>query len=156
MEFARVDAEANVVEFVDIEPQVHAEWTASGNPKASAYLPVATDPMPPYNPATSTVEPAYVVTPSVRVVRRWTVRPLTADELRRTWTPLEFLSRFTDAELAAVEIARANDSNVQAFYRSALAAQEIVSDDARTVGGMALLVSVGIVTQARSDAILSG
>jgi hypothetical protein len=35
-----------------------------------------------------------------------------------------------------------------------MAAQEIVSDDPRTVAGMNYLVSVGILTQARRDEIL--
>jgi hypothetical protein len=82
------------------------------------------------------------------------VRPLTADELRKVWTTLDFLGRFTDAEMNSIEIGRENDEIVRSFYRAAMAAQEIVSDDPRTVAGMNYLVSVGILTQARRDEIL--
>jgi hypothetical protein len=88
------------------------------------------------------------------VVRLWSIRPLTPDELRKVWTTLDFLGRFTDAEMNSIEIGRENDEIVRSFYRAAMAAQEIVSDDPRTVAGMNYLVSVGILTQARRDEIL--
>jgi hypothetical protein len=54
----------------------------------------------------------------------------------------------------AIEIARSDDGIVQSFYRAALAAQEVVNDDPRTVAGMDYLVTIGILTHARRDAIL--
>lgn len=72
------------------------------------------------------------------------------------WTPLEFLSRFTDSELDDIEARRLTDPGVRAFYRSASFAQEIVSDDPRTVAGMDYLQSIGVLTASRKDQILNG
>ncbi len=150
---ARIDSAGNVAAFVDMDPALRAGWVATGNPKADAYRPVTTDPVPPYDAARQTVDAYYVVGPD-DVRKRWNVRPLTADELRKVWSPLEFLARFTDSELADIESAREVNADVQAFYRSALAAQEIVSDDARTLAGMSLLVVMGLVTQSRASEII--
>jgi hypothetical protein len=114
---------------------------------------VFTDPVPTHNPATQTVDPYFVVATD-RVTRAWMVRPLTADEMRKSWSSLDFLARFTDTELAAIETAREADAVVQSFYRSALAAQEVVNDDPRTVAGMDYLVSLNILTPYRAQAIL--
>lgn len=72
------------------------------------------------------------------------------------WTPLEFLSRFTDAELEDIESRRMSDPGVRAFYRQASFAQEIVADDPRTSAGMDYLQSIGVLTAARKDQILNG
>ena len=71
------------------------------------------------------------------------------------WTAYQFLSRFTPAELDAVRVRSQTDSAMWRFLTFASAAQEIVSDDPVTMQGMDYLVSCGIVTQARRDAILS-
>jgi len=151
-EYAIVEAGA-VARIVDIDPAMHASWVATGNPKADAYRRVVTDQVPPHDIETQAVEPYFVVA-SDRVTRAWLLRPLTTDELRKNWTALEFLSRFTDAELASIETAREADAVVQSFYRSALAAQEVVSDDPRTIAGMNYLVSIGILSLGRVQAIL--
>jgi hypothetical protein len=153
-EHARIDSNGNVSEIVDLDPSLRAAWIASGNPKAATYLPVSVDPIPSYNPKTSTVDAYYSIAPGVAVTRAWFVRPLTADELRKTWSPLDFLARFSSSELDAIETARLSNSMVRDFYRSALAAQEIVSDDPRTIDGMNLLVALGLLTTARADEIL--
>ena len=143
---------------VELDPALHQSWVASGNPKAAMFLPYVPVPPPPYDPQNQTVLFVYEVvnaigtTPSV--TQKWTVRPLTADEKRKTYTALEFLSRFTEAELNSVEIAREADSVVRDFYRSALAAQEVVSDDPRTVAGMGYLVSINLLTANRAAQIL--
>ena len=72
------------------------------------------------------------------------------------WTPLEFLGRFTDAVLDDIETRRLTDPGVRTFYRTASFAQEVVSDDPRTVAGMDYLQSIGVLTQARKDQILNG
>jgi hypothetical protein len=72
------------------------------------------------------------------------------------WTPLEFLSRFTEAELDEIEMRRLSDQNVRTFYRTASFAQEVVADDPRTIAGMEYLVSVGLLTAARKEEILNG
>lgn len=73
---------------------------------------------------------------------------------KQSWTPLEFLARFTEAEQAA--IVNSTDTQVKIVYGMLLAASEIVHDDPRTVQGLAVLVSEGIITQERSDEISSG
>jgi|GEM_PF-1961992 hypothetical protein len=72
------------------------------------------------------------------------------------WTPLQFLGRFTEAELEDIEMRRLTDAGVRMFYRTASFAQEIVSDDPRTVAGLDYLQSIGILTAARKNAILNG
>jgi hypothetical protein len=150
--FARIRGET-VMEIIDLDPALHASWVASGNPKANAYLPLIETPQPAYDPLTQALVEAFDVG-LANVVRLWSIRPLTPDEMRKVWTTLDFLGRFTDAEMNSIEIGRENDEIVRSFYRAAMAAQEIVSDDPRTVAGMNYLVSVGILTQARRDEIL--
>lgn len=146
---------AVVVAVVDLDPAVRAGWLAAGNPKAAIYLPVSTMPQPQFDPVREALVETWSVTPNVEAVRGWSVRSKTADEMRQVWTSLEFLSRFSTAEMAQVETARAHDDIVQSFYRAALAAQEVVSDDPRTVAGMDYLVSIGILTMGRVDEILA-
>lgn len=144
-----------IKEIVDLQPSLHAQWVATNNPKALVYRPVTRDPVPAHDDKTQTVDPVATVY-ATSVVFGWIVRPKTADELRRTWTPLEFLGRFTDAELDDIENRRLTDPGVRTFYRTASFAQEVVSDDPRTVAGMDYLQSIGVLTQARKDQILNG
>ena len=71
------------------------------------------------------------------------------------WTAYQFLGRFTSDELDEVIAEAKTDPITMRFLTLAQAAQEIVSDDAATVAGMGYLVSAGLLTQARSDVILS-
>lgn len=142
-----------VAEIVDLDPAMHNAWVLAGNPKAASYRPLHVDPVPQHDAATQTVDMYHVVAAD-RVTRAYRIRAKTAEEKRKTWTPLQFLERFTTAELDAVENAVPNDPIVRQFYRAASFATEIVSDDPRTVAGMNYLVSEGILTMARKDAIL--
>jgi hypothetical protein len=151
-EHARIE-NLTVAAIVDIDPALHASWVAAGNPKAIAFRPVVTDAKPPFNQATHALDERFTVLAD-SVIRSWTVRPLTADELRKVWSTLEFLGRFSDAEMQAIETAREHDEIVRSFYRAAMAANEIVSDDPRTAAGMDYLVAIGILTMARRNAIL--
>lgn len=144
-----------IKEIVDLDPNVYAQWVNADNPKAMAYRPVLRQPKPPYDEKTQAVDPVATVF-STSVVFSWTVRPKTADELRRTWTPLEFLERFTASELDDIETRRLTDPGVHMFYRTASFAQEVVSDDPRTVAGMDYLQSIGVLTSSRKDEILNG
>jgi hypothetical protein len=146
--------DGKVARTVDLDPAIRAGWVAAGNPKADAFLPVAETSPPAYDEATEALVEVWSIVAGVEAIRTYAVRPLTADELRKIWTTLDFLGRFTDAEMNSIEIGRENDEIVRSFYRAAMAAQEIVSDDPRTVAGMNYLVSVGILTQARRDEIL--
>jgi hypothetical protein len=151
-QYARIQGE-KVIEIVDIDPVLYASWRDSANPKANAYLPLFDTPKPDYNPDTHALVEAFDVG-LANVVRLWSIRPLTPVERRKVWSTLDFLSRFTTSEMNAIEIARSDDGIVQSFYRAALAAQEVVNDDTRTVAGMDYLVTIGILTHARRNEIL--
>lgn len=87
----------------------------------------------------------------------WAVADKTPEEIaaatRRRWLPGEFWLRFSQAEQAA--IATSTDASVRVFTVSALAAAEIVSDAASTLAGLDLLVSAGILSAERREAILN-
>lgn len=144
-----------IKEIVDLQPDVYAKWVNSENPKATVYRPVLRNPKPVYNEKTHVADPVATVY-AMSVVFDWQVRPKTADELRRIWTPLEFLGRFTESELDDIERRRPFDVGVRTFYRTASFAQEIVSDDPRTIAGMDYLQSIGVLTEARKEQILNG
>jgi hypothetical protein len=153
-QFAQVDG-MRVLRVVDMDPALHASWVATDNPKARCFLPVIEGPKPPHDPDTEVLYDTITVSLSGTADRTWRVRAKTPDELRRVWSSLEFLDRFTDAELEAIEQGRTSDSVVAAIYRQAMAAQEVVSDDPRTVGALQYLVSIGVLTQSRAAAILA-
>lgn len=152
-EHARME-NGTVAEIVDLDPAVRYAWIAAGNPKADVYLRIIDDPKPTYDAAREVLVSGWGMVSSVGIVRTWTVRPKTADELRQVWTALDFLGRFSTAEMAQIETARESDEIVQSFYRAALAAQEVVSDDPRTVAGVNYLSAIGILTLARVDEVL--
>ncbi|MDH4139075.1 MAG: hypothetical protein OEV43_00710 [Coriobacteriia bacterium] len=152
-EHARME-NGTVAEIVDLDPAVRYAWIAAGNPKADVYLRIIDDPKPTYDAAREVLVSGWGMVSSVGIVRTWTVRPKTADELRQVWTALDFLGRFSTAEMAQIETARESDEIVQSFYRAALAAQEVVSDDPRTVAGVNYLSAIGILTLARVNEVL--
>lgn len=145
---------AVVVAVVDLDTAVRAGWLAAGNPKAAIYLPAFTAPQPAYDPATQALVEVWAVTPNVEARRTWSIRPLTPDELRKTWTSYEFLTRFTDTERKRVWARAKQDDDVADFLMLAQSANEIISDDPVAIAGMDMLVSKNILTQARRDEIL--
>ena len=152
-EHARIE-DGVVTGTVDLDPAIRAGWVAAGNPKAAVFLPVIDRPKPTYDEAREVLVSGWGLISDAGIVRTWTVRAKTPDELRQTWTTLDFLGRFTTAEMAQIETAREHDQIVQSFYRAALAAQEVVSDDSRTVAGVNYLSAIGILTLARVDEVL--
>lgn len=70
------------------------------------------------------------------------------------FTAYEFQLRFTPAERAAIWQAASTDANVADLLVLSLAANTVYNDDPATLAGMAYLVSVGLLTQARADEIL--
>ncbi len=70
------------------------------------------------------------------------------------WTPDKFRDRFTAQELVAIKRASETNDNVALLEIKLFTASEIVSNAASTIGGMALLVQAGILSQDRADAIL--
>ena len=152
-EYAHI-AFGKITQLHDINPSTYAEWVSKENPKAQAYRPVVTLPMPSFDPVTHVAIETMTVESS-RVVRGWTVRTKTADEQRQVWTAYQFLGRFTDPELMAIRAESQTDPATWKFLTFATAAQEVVSDDPMTVAGMNYLVSIGIVTEARKNQILA-
>lgn len=151
-EYARIE-NLKVAATLDIPDALYASWKQTGNPKANVYQPVLTETLPTYDEARQVPVESFVVQPT-QVLRTWSIRAKTPDELRQVWTSLEFLGRFTTAEMAQIETAREHDEIVRSFYRAALAAQEVVSDDPRTVAGVNYLSAIGILTLARVDEVL--
>lgn len=152
-EYARVHGES-VLEIVELDPAVHAAWVASGNPKASVFLPVVTDPVPTYDQTTQAVAASYLVGITM-VTRKWTVRALTPDELRKAWTSYEFIRKFTPSERDAIRTASLSDGAVADLLMFLQTATEVVADDTTTDVGMAYLVHLGILTEARKTELLS-
>lgn len=68
-------------------------------------------------------------------------------------TPLQFLSRFTQEEQAAVILS--TDPEIQIFRFLFGIADRIVSTDPRLAVGKQLLVTKGLLTLARANAIFS-
>lgn len=72
------------------------------------------------------------------------------------WTPAEFLGRFTEAEqLEFCETALIVPA-IMLLQLKLTTAKVIRSNSAGVIAGMAALVSAGVLTQLRSDAILGG
>lgn len=70
-------------------------------------------------------------------------------------TKLAMITRFTDAEYTGILAAAKTDVEVQGWLDRFYAANTINLDDYRTVSGMDLLVSKGLITQARANEILT-
>ena len=70
-----------------------------------------------------------------------------------TVSSYEFLNRFTQTERTAIR--SSTDANVQDFISLVQAAQIVDFSDEKTLEGMACLVSLGLVTEARKIEILS-
>lgn len=69
-------------------------------------------------------------------------------------TPLQFIDRFTEAEQLAVVSATLAVPQVKLWYDKLIAATEVVFADPRVAAGLDALVAAGLLTQARSEAIL--
>lgn len=80
--------------------------------------------------------------------------------VRTLFTKLEFRSRFTDAELVAIEVAKdTGTTQVKAYLRvlsdNMAVANDIDIADPRTIAGVQLLVSLGLLTSPRATEILT-
>lgn len=142
-----------IVEFKQINDLLYQKWIDENNPKKDCYRLVVYS-SPPNVTESQIAESSYEINPTT-VNQTWTIRNKTADELRKSWTAYQFLLRFTPQERAAYRAAAQTDEMVADFLNLATAAQEIINDDPMTIAGMNYLVSVGLLTQARRDEILS-
>lgn len=70
-------------------------------------------------------------------------------------TKIAMITRFTDSEFTGVLAASKTDVEVEGWYARFSAASQINLDDSRTIGGIDLLVSKNLLTQARATQILT-
>lgn len=70
-------------------------------------------------------------------------------------TKLAMIDRFSDAEYTGILAAAKTDVEVQGWLDRFNVAKNVNLTDSRTVSGMNLLVSKGLLTQARADSILT-
>jgi hypothetical protein len=71
------------------------------------------------------------------------------------WTSYEFLRRFSSGERDAIRFAAAGDSAVADLLMFLQTSTEVVSDDTTTSVGLAYLVHLGIITEARKAELLT-
>lgn len=93
-----------------------------------------------------------------RVERRWAVRPRTEEERVRTWSSLDFHTRVnTYAPTAWKKLRQAAAVNEIAaeMHDQALAAQDVVSNDSRTLQFIQGAVAFGILTEDEANNILN-
>ena len=126
---------------VQIDAALYAEWVETSNPKAAYYTPIADPPGPDWYYDGS----AWVQYP-----------PPPPPPLTR----LGFMSRFTDAELVGIEVARMTAPDVTqratlaVLKESWMAATEVDVGDPRTQQGVGMLVQAGLLTAERAAQIL--
>lgn len=73
----------------------------------------------------------------------------------KQFTSLEFLDLFTDEEQLAVASAAMSTAQVKLWYDRMLAASFVSLSDPRTSAGLQALVSAGLLTQVRRNAIVA-
>jgi hypothetical protein len=133
---------ATTQQVTQLDPALYAQWVADGNPKAAYYTPIPDPPGPDYYYDGSA----------------WVQYPPSPPE---PLTRLGFLSRFTVDELVGIEIARQTALEVQqravlaVLKESWLAANDIDVTDQRTIDGITLLVTMGLLTAERAAVILA-
>jgi hypothetical protein len=125
-----------------LDPTLYETWVTTNNPKAQYYTPID---QPPgydyYYDGTQWVQ--YPPPPPPPLTR------------------LGFMSRFTDAELVGIEVARQTAPDVQVratltvLKESWMAATEVDVTDPRTQQGVGLLVQLGLLTESRMVDILT-
>lgn len=70
------------------------------------------------------------------------------------WTPREFMALFTDAELVGIAEAKRTNAMLEIWWAKATAG-EVHKAHPDTAAGLAYVVSLGLLTQARADAVLA-
>jgi hypothetical protein len=124
-----------------LDPATYEMWVTTDNPKKDYYTPIDPPPAPDYYyDGTQWVQ--YPPPPPPPLTR------------------LGFMSRFTDAELVGIEVARQTAPDVQVratltvLKESWMAATEVDVTDPRTQQGVGLLVQMGLLTESRMIEIL--
>ena len=120
-------------------------------PNKGQWLAVADPGEPPFDPANQSVNSNIALVAGVPTrLYNIVTRPVPAPR----WTPLQFIERFTEAEQIAIVTAAQSSPALRLWYDKAMASQEVVSDDPRTVAGMDALVAAGLISEARKAEVL--
>ena len=151
MQYAEV-RNNQIIRFLDIDDNVYQMWISTNNPKAQVFLPIVEDAYPTPNEYQA-VDENYIIEEN-RVIKLYILRNKTPEELRKTWTAYEFLTRFTQQERATLRSAATNDPLVADFSQLLGAAQEVISDDPVTIQAMDYLVYAGYITNERRSEIM--
>lgn len=72
----------------------------------------------------------------------------------KSWTPLEFIERFTDEEQLAIVTAAQSNPALRLFYDKLMASLNVVADEPRLISGLSMLVAAGLLTAQRKSEIL--
>jgi len=121
--------------------------------KSGRILPIVDDAFPVVT-VTQKIVPGEIVIQNADALQTWSVVNKTAEELRKTWSAMEFLLRFTAEERAALRAQAAIDPVTADFLQLVQAAQQVENDHPLTIQGMGYLVTLGIITQERSNEVL--
>lgn len=89
------------------------------------------------------------------ITRREAPAPSPVEASRRV-SFLEFMDLFSPAEQRALKAASMADIDVGLWYDRALGASFIDLDDARTIAGVGVMAALGLLTNARAEAVLDG
>lgn len=121
--------------------------------KPGRVLPLVTDEMPTVGPTEKAV-PGPVEVRETDAIERWVVVQKTAEEMRKTWSSMEFLLRFTKFERKAIRNLAKTDADVADFLLLVQSAQQVESDHPLTTQGLAYLEALGAITAQRKAEIL--
>lgn len=129
------------------------EYEVTPPHKEGRLLPIVDDVLPTPS-STQKVVPGPIVIRELDALQTWELADKTAEELRKIWSPMVFLLRFTAEERALMRAAAKVDENAADFMLILQTADEIWSDHPFTVAGLQMLVQAGIITEARRLEIL--
>jgi hypothetical protein len=93
-----------------------------------------------------------------RVERQWIIRERTPEERVRTWTALAFHERvsfYAPTAWKKLRLAARDNEPAAEMYEQAMAAQDIVSNDPRTLQFIQGAIAFGILTEEEADNILN-
>lgn len=93
-----------------------------------------------------------------RVERQWLVQPRTEAERVRTWSSLDFHNRvngYAPQAWKKLRQAAANNDIAAEMHEQALAAQEVVSNDPRTLQFIQGAIAFGVLTEEEANNILN-
>lgn len=126
---------------IQLDTQLYNTWVDNGNPKANYYTPI---PNPPGND--------YYYDGNA-----WIQYPPPPPP---PLTKIDFMKRFTDNELIGIEILRQTATDIQiratltVLKESWMVANDINISDPKTIQGIQILVSLGLLTSQRATEIL--